>query len=123
MAGSYLANDAGKLPPEAGAGAVEPGAFAGDGDVLAGKAARDNETMAEAAQRADDRPAGRVANGEGADVVPDGERREEPFVLPRGEDGAGIGVELDGAHGALPEEQGPEETAATAREKCQLIQH
>lgn len=65
-----LANDSGEFEPEAASGAREPRPFACAGDVLAGKAARNDVNNSA--------PWSAV---KGADVIPNRERREIALVL------------------------------------------
>lgn len=121
VARSNLANDSCELSPEAGSRTVEPCAFSGATDVLAREAARNDERMADAAKLADDSAHSVVSLRERPHVVPNWERIKASVVLPGREDGASVGVELDGADGAPSKDLTAEDSATSAREKCQLI--
>lgn len=103
VCGSYLAYQAGEVFPEAGALASDACAFAGCGDVLAGEAAAEDVDVAA--------PGPAFERG---DVVPDGEGGQLAVALAGEEDGAGIGLDLAGADGAVPEHEVCEDAAACA---------
>jgi hypothetical protein len=103
---SHLANDSGLLAPKPAAGAVDAFAGAvGRADVLAREASRNHVNTAP--------PRSSV---KGANVVPDRERREKSVILPGTQYSSGVGVPLDGAHGAPPEDFAPEYASTSACE-------
>lgn len=108
---SHFANDTKHLEPEAAAGAVESGALPGDGDVLAWKPTGDDVDTST--------PGGPV---EGSDVVMDWELRQAAVGLPRLQDAAAVGVNLDGADAPVPEQEAAEDPAADTSEEMQLAQ-
>jgi hypothetical protein len=108
--GSYFANHPRHVPPHAGALSVKTVALAGDADVLAGKAARNDVNNAAP-----------WSSVKGLHVIPNRERREKPVVLPCDKYACCVGLPLDGAHGS-PSKQVPAENSSTsAREKSQLM--
>lgn len=110
MPRTHISDNSGHFGPEAAALSGDACAFPGAGDVLTGKSARNDINTASP------RSPVKCPN-----IVPYRERREATVILPRGEDGAGVWVELDGAHAAPAEEFAAEYASASAREKCQLI--
>jgi hypothetical protein len=106
----HLANDTGHLEPEPASGAVEPLAGAGDADVLAREAARNDVNNATP-----------CASVEGTNIIPYGERWQVLFILPLHESSCAECVDLHGAY-TSPSEQVPTKYSSTsACEKCQLI--
>jgi hypothetical protein len=103
--GSYLANDPGKLCPQPTAFAVEPCAFSGATNVLAGKSAADNVNASA--------PRFTV---EGSHVVPDWERGEASVALSGEQDASRVGINLDSADGAPSEEHASENASSSASE-------
>jgi hypothetical protein len=109
-AGSNFANDPRHVLPHSAALSVNAGAFAGHADVLAREASRNHINT----------PAPR-SSVKGANVAPDRERREKPFVLAGGKYASGVGLPLNCAHAAPPEQLAREYSATSACEKSQLI--
>lgn len=90
--GANVANDSGLFAPKSTFFMVQPGAVAGGADALAGEAA------------------GNDINGsapwesvKGADVVPDGEGREDSVALALEERAAAIVIKLDSTDGGMSE--------------------
>jgi hypothetical protein len=102
---SHLANGSCHLGPESAALSVESFAGSGDADVLARKAASDD--IHHATPR---------LSVEGADVVPDRERRERAVVLTGAEHASGVVVDFDGAHSAPAEQLAAEYSTSSACE-------
>jgi len=109
---SYLANDPRHLSPEAGAGAINPGAVARRADVLTREASRHHVNTAS--------PRSSVKRSH---VIPDRKRGQASVVLTGNENARGVGVALDGTYSAPSEEMAPEDASTSAREKSQLIEH
>jgi hypothetical protein len=107
---SHFANDAPEFAPEPASLAVEPVAFAGNADVLTGKAARYDVNT----------PAPRSAV-KTAHVGPNRERLEASIVLSLRQNGCGEGITFNCAQRSPPEEVSPEYASTSAREKSQLI--
>jgi len=110
VAGSYLANNAGHFPPEAGAFSIEAGTLTCDTDVLAREAARNHVNHSA--------PRSPV---ESANVIPDRERAKNSIVLALAQNPNGVGLPFNSANGSPPEQLAAEYSATSAREKCQLI--
>lgn len=89
VSGSHLANDSGQLEEEPAAGPGDPGALAGDAEVLAREASSHDVH--------ESTPGSPV---EGRDVVPDGGVLERPVEHAVAEDGLGVGLFFDEADGA-----------------------
>lgn len=100
VVGFHFANDSDKFLPQSAAWVFESESLPSDADALTGKSARNHVNNASPR-----------ASVEGADIVPDRERRERAVVLPSQEDFALMLSDLDGADGA-PAEQFPAEDAA-----------
>ena len=102
-AGSNLANDPGHFFPESGFLPFDPRPLSCGGDVRAGETARDDIHAST--------PGSPV---EGADVVPYGEEREEPFALSLEESLLAVPFDFDGANGAPSEHVGAEQPPTSA---------
>jgi hypothetical protein len=109
VGGSNLANDASEVAPEPTALALDAGAAPGARDVLAREPAADDVDVS---------APGRA--GEGADVIPDGERVELSVSLTREQDAPAVGINLDSADGAPSKEEPSQDASACACKKCQL---
>jgi hypothetical protein len=107
---SNFANDARHFAPEARAFAIKPLAGSGDADVLTGNPAR-NHVNASAPR----------LPVKGANVIPNREGREKSVILSGAQNACGVGVALDSADRAPPEQVTREYSATNAREKSQLI--
>jgi hypothetical protein len=99
-AGSYFANDASEFRPESAAGSGDASAASGARDVLAREAPADDVHVSA--------PGLAV---EGGDVIPDGEGFQQPVPLPRQQHLAAVGIKLDSADGAPPEQDGSQDAA------------
>jgi hypothetical protein len=110
VAGFHLANDAGHFPPKAGSFAGNASAFSCAANVLAREAARNHINHSS--------PRLPV---EGANVIPDRERRKNSIVLPLAQNPNGVWLPLNGAHCPPSEQLSAEYSSTSAREKCQLI--
>ena len=101
------------LPPEAAALACEARAFARDRDVLAGEAAGDNVNASS--------PCVPVELG---DVIVDLHLFGQVAVgLPRPQYAAAVGINLNRADGAMPQQHAAKDAAACASEQMQLSHH
>lgn len=58
----------------------------------------------------------------GPHIVPDGEGWEEAVPLPLDEDPLAVGVDLDGTHGAVAEDESRKEASAAAGKEVQFTQ-
>jgi hypothetical protein len=105
--GSDICHDAPHLRPE-----IVSSVFSRSrrGIGLAGKAARND------VNNASPRSAVKRAN-----VIPNGERRQESVVLSLHQDACAVVVALDGADGSPSEEMPAENSSTSAREKSQLM--
>jgi hypothetical protein len=110
VSGSNFANDARHVGPHPGSFSGDPGALAGNADVLARKAARHHVNTA--APR---------SSVKGANVIPNREGRENAFILSLGKYARGVGLPLDGADGSPSKQVAAENASTSAREKSQLI--
>jgi len=98
--GSYFTNDPGHLHPESRPFSFDSFAFAGDADVLAGKA------PAHHIHSASPRP-----GVESKDVIPDGEAREDPVTLALEQDASAAGVDLDSADAGMSQKVAAEDSS------------
>jgi hypothetical protein len=108
---SYLANDAGHLRPESGAGVIKTCSLSRRADSLAGKAARKHVNAAS--------PWSAI---KGAHVIPDGKRRQCAVVLSRDKNACGVGIALNGADGSPSEKEAAEDASAGSGEDGKLSQ-
>ena len=116
VSGSNLANDSGKLPPEARARAGESLSKTRRADVLARETTRDNEVGSMFAEPSEGVGAVGIVGAEGLHVVPDWEAGEA--VL---EDALGIRLDLDGADGPHADEEVGKQAAARSGEQMQGV--
>lgn len=107
---SYLANDSNRLGPEV-ALVIGAAPLAGEREGLARKSRRYHVNKAA--------PLSAV---KGMHIIPDGERLENPILLPLHKNFTAIRVKLDGADDPVSKEQAAEYRASSAREQNQLIQ-
>jgi hypothetical protein len=114
VAGSYFAQDAGKLFPESASLTVESvdSVMHGGlrGQVLAREAARNHVNNSSP----------RLAV-KGSHVIPDGKRLQESVILSGNKYAGGVTVPFDCTDGAPPEQFSSEYAATSACEKSQLI--
>jgi hypothetical protein len=108
---SHLANDSGHFRPQSAPFSIQSLAGAGNTDVLAREAARDDIHKSS--------PRSPV---EGSHIVPDGEWLKASVVLAGHEDSPGVLVAFDGTDRPPSEQLAAENAASSACEKCQLIQ-
>jgi hypothetical protein len=104
-AGSNLAHNARELAPEPGACAADAGTGAGQADVLAGKAARNDVNTASERSAV-----------KGANVIPNREGREKAVVLSLGKYACGVGLAFDGGDGCPAEQLPGQNSSTSARE-------
>jgi hypothetical protein len=112
VAWSYFANDACKLPPEAGSGSGESATCTGHTDVLTGKSARNDVNTITP----------RVSI-EGTNIIPNRERWKMPVILALHEPLGAIDIELHGADCSPSQERAPKHSSTIACEKCQLTHY
>ncbi|WMB15593.1 hypothetical protein O4G19_01585 [Akkermansia muciniphila] len=103
---SNFANNAEHFPPQSRTFAVDAGAFACRGNVLARKASRYH--VNKAAPR---------SSVKGAYVIPNRARREYAVILAGEQYACGVGIEFDGADGSDAEQFASEYASTSAREK------
>jgi hypothetical protein len=108
VSGSYLANDPGKLFPEAASCSGDPDSFSGDGYVLAGKTSGD--TVNESAPG---------VSVKVAYILPDGESLENSVPLSCEQDFPAVGINLDSTDASESEEEVGKDTAACSCEQVQ----
>jgi hypothetical protein len=107
---SHFANDPVHLPPEAAALSCEACAFAGDADVLAGKATGNDIDSPS--------PCGPVELG---NVIVDLQLGRQPtFVASCLQNGAAVRVDLHRAHRTVAQQHAAEDAAACAGEQMQF---
>jgi hypothetical protein len=108
---SYFANDPSHFDPETASRAFETGSVSSGTDVLTGKSA--SHDINNSSPR---------SSVESPNVIPNRERRHGSIVLPRNEDGLGVGIKFNGANASMPEQLTCENSSTMAREKMKLIQ-
>lgn len=99
---SHLTDNSCHFTPQPGAGAGDSGAFADEGDVLAGEAPGNAVHQAS--------PGLAI---EGCDIRKDGKPGEDTVRLPLDEDLLAIGIDFDGPDGLVAEEQVAENPATS----------
>lgn len=102
----HLANDPSHLGPQSGPLSVEAVSRAGHGHVLAREPTTDDVDAASP-----------VAPVEGPHVVPDREPGQEPIPLPLQQHVSAVGLDLDSAHGSMPEKDPAEDASPAASKK------